>query len=94
MITKTFHDIYDLVKLVGTLYDSNIDIGFENGVTKFTITNCSDHDANGHPHKYERVDLGEGNLIITGYLENIDKAYRVVEQKIASGEWKKAEVPA
>ena len=91
MITKTFHDIYDLVELVGMLYDASIDITFENGVTKFTITNCSDHDANGLPRKYERVDLGDGDPTITGYFENIDKAYRVVEQKIASGEWKKAD---
>ena len=93
MTTKSFHDIYDLVEFVGMLKDASISISFDNGMTRFSITNASDHDANGMPRKYEHVDLGDG-VIIDGYLENIEKAYNYVGQKIASGEWEKAEVSA
>ena len=88
MITKSFHDIYDLVEFVGMLKDASITINFEDGMTRFSITNASDHDANGMPRKYEHVDLG-GGINIDGYLENIEKAYNYVGQKIASGEWEK-----
>lgn len=88
MITKSFHDIYDLVEFVGMLKDASINISFDNGMTRFEITNASDHDANGMPRKYEHVDLGSG-ITIDGYLENIEKAYNYVGQKIASGEWEK-----
>ena len=94
MITKSFHDIYDLVEFVGMLKDASINISFDNGMTRFEITNASDHDANGMPRKYEHVTLDGSNTIIDGYLENIEKAYNYVGQKIASGEWKKAEVSA
>lgn len=88
MTTKSFHDIYDLVEFVGMLKDASITINFEDGMTRFSITNASDHDANGMPRKYEHVDLGSG-VTIDGYLENIEKAYKYVGQKIASGEWEK-----
>lgn len=88
MTTKTFHDIYDLVEIVGMLEDANITIDFEDGAMRFEITNHSDHDANGLPRKYDHVKIGS-TATIDGYLENIDKAYRIVEDKIASGEWKK-----
>lgn len=91
MITKSFHDIYDLVEFVGMLKDANIDISFEGGMARFSITNNSDHDANGLPRKREHIDLGSG-IIIDGYLENIEKAYNIVGQKIASGAWEKHEV--
>jgi hypothetical protein len=94
MITKSFHDIYDLVEFVGMLKDANITINFEDGVMRFSITNASDHDANGMPRKYEYVTLDGSSTTIDGYLENIEKAYNYVGQKIASGEWEKAEVPA
>lgn len=93
MITKSFHDIYDLVESVGMLKDANITIDFEDGAMRFEITNHSDHDANGLPRKYDHIKIG-GNTTIDGYLENIEKAYNYVGQKIASGEWEKAEVPA
>mgnify|MGYP007111760872 CR=1 FL=1 len=89
MITKSFHDIYDLVEIVGTLKDANIDITFENGMMRFTIANYSDHDANGLPRKNEYVTISGNDITIDGYLENIDKAHRIVEDKISSGEWKK-----
>ncbi len=90
MITKSFHDIYDLVEFVGMLKDASINISFENGMTRFSITNASDHDANGLPCKYEHVTLdGDNSVVIDGYLENIEKAYNYVGQKIASGEWEK-----
>ena len=90
MTTKSFHDIYDLVEFVGMLKDASINISFENGMTRFSITNASDHDANGLPHKYDHVTLdGSNNVVIDGYLENIEKAYNIVGQKIASGEWEK-----
>lgn len=88
MTTKSFHDIYDLVEFVGMLKDANITIGFEDGVMRFEITNHSDHDANGLPRKYDHVRIG-GSTMIEGYLENIEKAYNYVGQKIASGEWEK-----
>lgn len=88
MTTKSFHDIYDLVEFVSMLKDANIDITFENGMMRFTIVNYSDHDANGMPRKYDRVKIG-GSDTIYGYLENIEKAYNIVGQKIASGEWEK-----
>lgn len=94
MITKSFHDIYDLVEFVGMLKDANITIAFENGMMHFSITNASDHDANGMPRKYEHVTLNGSNTLIDGYLENIEKAYNYVGQKITSGEWMKAEVSA
>ena len=47
MITKSFHDIYDLVEFVSMLKDANITINFEDGVMRFEITNHSDYDANG-----------------------------------------------
>ena len=93
MISKSFHDIYDLVEFVGMLKDASITINFVDGMARFSITNASDHDANGMPRKYEHVDLGDG-VTIDGYLENIEKAYNYVGQKIASGEWEKAEVSA
>ena len=93
MITKSFHDLYDLVEFVGMLKDASISISFENGAARFEITNYSDHDANGTPRKYDRVKIG-GSDTIYGYLENIEKAYNIVGQKIASGEWEKSEVPA
>lgn len=89
MITKSYHDIYDLVEFVGMLKDASINITFDNGMTRFSITNASDHDANGMPRKYEHVMLDGSNTIIDGYLENIEKAYNIVGQKIASGEWEK-----
>ena len=89
MITKSFHDIYDLVEFVGMLKDASINISFENGITRFSVTNASDHDANGMPRKYEHVTLDGSNTIIDGYLENVEKAYNYVGQKIASGAWKK-----
>ena len=88
MTTKSFHDIYDLVEFVGMLKDASITINFEDGMTRFSITNASDHDANGLPRKYDHVKIG-GGTIIDGYLENIEKAYNIVGQKIASGEWEK-----
>ena len=88
MITKSFHDIYDLVEFVSMLKDANITINFEDGVMRFEITNHSDHDANGLPRKYDHVKIGS-NTIIDGYLENIENAYNIVGQKIASGEWEK-----
>ena len=88
MITKSFHDIYDLVEFVGMLKDASITIDFDDGMTRFSITNASDHDANGIPHKYDHVKIG-GGTTIDGYLENIEKAYNIVGQKIASGEWEK-----
>ena len=88
MITKSFPDIYDLTELVGRLKDASITINFEDGMTRFSITNASDHDANGMPRKYDHVDLGDG-VTIDGYLENIEKAYNYVDRKIVSGEWKK-----
>ena len=94
MITKSYHDIYDLVEFVGMLKDASITINFVDGMTRFSITNASDHDANGMPRKYEHVTLDGSNTIIDGYLENIEKAYNIVGQKIASGAWRKAEVPA
>ena len=93
MTTKSFHDIYDLVEFVGMLKDASITINFEDGMTRFSITNASDHDANGLPRKYDHVKIG-GGTIIDGYLENIEKAYNYVGQKIASGEWEKHEVLA
>ena len=89
MITKSFHDINDLVEFVSMLKDANITINFEDGMARFSITNASDHDANGMPRKYEHVTLDGSNTIIDGYLENIEKAYNIVGQKIASGEWEK-----
>ena len=89
MITKSYHDIYDLDEFVGMLKDATIDSSFENGMARFSITNASDHDANGMPRKYEHVTLDGSNTIIDGYLENIEKAYNIVGQKIASGEWEK-----
>lgn len=89
MITKSYHDIYDLVEFVGMLKDASISINFEDGMARFSITNASDHDANGMPRKYEHVTLDGSNTIIDGYLENIEKAYNIVGQKIASGEWEK-----
>lgn len=89
MITKSFHDIYDLVEFVGMLKDASININFEDGMARFSITNASDHDANGMPRKYEHVTLDGSNTTIDGYLENIEKAYNYVGQKIASGEWEK-----
>lgn len=89
MITKSYHDIYDLVEFVGMLKDASININFEDGMARFSITNASDHDANGMPRKYEHVTLDGSNTIIDGYLENIEKAYNYVGQKIASGEWEK-----
>ena len=89
MITKSYHDIYDLVEFVGMLKDASISINFEDGMARFSITNASDHDANGMPRKYEHVTLDGSNPIIDGYLENIEKAYNYVGQKIASGEWEK-----
>ena len=88
MITKSFHDIYDLVEFVSMLKDANITINFEDGVMRFEITNHSDHDANGLLRKYDHAKIGS-NTIIDGYLENIEKAYNIVGQKIASGEWEK-----
>lgn len=88
MITKSFHDIYDLVEFVGMLKDANITIDFEDGVMRFEITNHSDYDANGLPRKYDHVKIG-GSTTIDGYLENIEAAYNIVGQKIASGEWEK-----
>ncbi len=88
MITKEFRDIYDLVGFVSMLKDASITINFEDGMTRFSITNASDHDANGLPRKYDHVKIGS-NTIIDGYLENIEKAYNIVGQKIASGEWEK-----
>ena len=93
MITKSYHDIYDLVEFVGMLKDASITINFEDGMTRFSITNASDHDANGLPRKYDHVKIG-GGTIIDGYLENIEKAYNIVGQKIASGEWERREVLA
>ena len=93
MTTKSYHDICDLVESVGMLKNAIITISFEDGMMRFSITNASDHDANGIPRKYEHVDLGSG-INIDGYLENTEKAYNYVGQKIASGEWEKAEVPA
>lgn len=89
MITKSYHDIYDLVEFVGMLKDAIINISFENGMARFSITNASDHDANGMPRKYEHVTLNGSDTVIDGYLENIEKAYNYVGQKIASGEWEK-----
>ena len=66
-----------------------INISFENGMARFSITNASDHDANGMPRKYEHVTLNGSDTVIDGYLENIEKAYNYVGQKIASGEWEK-----
>ena len=88
MITKSFHDLYDLVEFVSMLKDASISISFENGTARFEITNHSDHDANGLPRKYDHVKIGS-NTIIDGYLENIEKAYNYVGHKIASGEWEK-----
>lgn len=88
MTTKSFHDIYDLVEFVGMLKDASISISFDNGMTRFSIINASDHDANGLPRKYDHVKIGN-DIIIDGYLENIEKAYNIVGQKIASGEWEK-----
>ena len=93
MITRTFRDIHDLVELVGTLQDASIAIEFKGGMTTFMISNRSEHDAYGIPHKRECINKG-GNACIKAFCENTDAAYKAVEAKIASGEWKKAEAPA
>lgn len=93
MITRTFRDIHDLVEIVGTLQDASIDIEFKGGMAAFMISNCSEHDANGIPQKREYIQI-DGNRYIKAFCENTDAAYKAVEAKIASGEWKKAEVSA
>lgn len=90
MITRTFRDIHDLVELVGTLQDASINIEFEGGMATFMISNRSEHDANGLPQKRECIKVG-GNTYIKAFFENTDAAYKAVEAKIASGEWKKAD---
>ncbi len=88
MITRTFHDIYDLVALVECLKHANISIEINDGDLYFDVTNYK-LDANGTIDGRDRVEIDGNSVALRGFCENIDKAYHIVEDKIASGEWKK-----
>ncbi len=88
MTTKTFHDIYDLVELVEQLENATIEITMNDGVMHFDVTNYVPN-AQGLTESSERITIDETSIQIRGFCENIDKAYRLVEEKIASGAWKK-----
>ena len=88
MITRTFHDIYDLVALVECLKNANVSIEIHNGEMYFCVVNY-ELNANGLVDKSDFIKIDGGSTQIHGFCENIDKAYRIVEDKIASGEWKK-----
>ena len=84
MVTKTFHDIYDLVELVSMLKNGGIDISTRDGTMIVSITNYS-----GEKRSNSEV-LKVGNTsFITAFHENVEKAYQILLEKIASGEWEK-----
>lgn len=87
MTTKTFHDIYDLVELVQLIENGSIDIDMRDGRMYFEVSHYT-KDANGLPDEYETYKL-HGDSSIDGFLENTDRAYREIEEKLASGRWKK-----
>ncbi len=87
MTTKTFHDIYDIVELIQMLENASIDIHIHNGQMFFDITHFT-KGADGLTEDAETL-LVDGDSTVQGYFENIDKAYRLLEEKIASGEWVK-----
>lgn len=87
MTTKSFHDIYDLVELIQLLENGSIEIHMRNGFMSFEVSHYT-KDANGLPDKYETYKLN-GDSSINGFLENTDRAYREIEEKMTSGKWKK-----
>ena len=84
MVTKTFHDIYDLVELVSMLKNGGIDISTHDGAMIFSITNYSDEKCSNS----ELLKVGNASFI-TAFHENVEKAYQILLEKIASGEWEK-----
>jgi hypothetical protein len=90
MITRTFHDIYDLVALAECLKHANISIEINDGDLFFDVTNY-ELDANGMITERDRIKIDGSSIQVRGFCENIDKAYRILEEKIASGDWKKAD---
>ena len=92
MITKTYYDINDLMNLVLTLEDGSVEISAINGRAYFRVCNFTRRTAEDE-YKLETLEL-ENEHCPRLTPENTDAAYHIVEAKIASGEWKKAEVPA
>lgn len=88
MTTKTFHDIHDLVDLVMMLENASIEITMSDGDMHFDVSNYN-MDASGMPNETDHISIEGSRIQIRGFFENVDKAFRIAENKIVSGEWKK-----
>ncbi len=87
MITKTFRDICDLVELVSMLKNARFEISMVNGFMSIEASAYTT-DANGLIATSDPLRV-DGCSTIPGYLETIDRACRIIEEKIKSGEWEK-----
>ncbi len=85
MTTKTFHDIYDLVELVSMLKNANIELSMQDGTPYFSVTNFSD---GAIPRPIDSLKINNSSFIYA-YLENTEKAYQMILEKIDSGAWEK-----
>lgn len=89
MITHTYYDIHDLLELVSTLHEATFEVITEGERKYFCVTHYA-RDNELSPAKGEPIRV-DGNMMIPLFDWNIDAAYKAVEAKIASGEWKMAD---
>lgn len=89
MITHTYYDIHDLLELVSTLHEATIELTTEGGRKYFSVMYYI-RDAELSPAKGDPLRV-DGDMMIPLFDWNTDAAYKAVEAKIASGEWKKAD---
>ena len=84
MITKTFHDIFDVLELASMVKDVSFNFDMINGRPFITIMNTPD---GGH-NDYIKID---DDTMIPAWHENVERVYRALEEKIASGSWEKSD---
>lgn len=88
MTTKTFHDIYDLVEMVSHSKNAQIEISMQDGRMHFSVTNFVEDSG---VYKSEPLKIDGESSLICAYFENVDAAFRAVQEKLSSGEWEKAD---
>lgn len=87
MTTRTFHDLYDVIDLVSMLKCGMLEMQVEDGEISFCISNYT-KDGELGPYKSELLKIGK--LMYTpATLENTEKAYKILSDKINSGDWEK-----
>lgn len=90
MITKSYHDIYDLVELVLEAKNAQIEINTDDGEPRFCVTCFRDDNS-----VLEGIDVQLSKNAKTSILpmrpEVTEEAYNMVKDRLDSGRWERHE---